>query len=164
MAARRLIAVAKLTGKRETIASQPTPCFLRESARGNDCAAKGTDTQWLVPYIATQYTLHSFALRQSAMVLRIDLSAAAPALRPTRKRGQNANICNIYSAANWAAEGIRSYISTNDSQWRALRCRGRSRICLQDRNDDGHAPKPSRDIVASCRFYRGSPPRVAVLD
>ena len=82
------------------------------------------------------------------------------------KRGQNRrqkrNVRMAHGSKHCSAEAIRSYISSNGPPNRALRCRGRSRICLQDRNDDGHAPKPSRDIVASCRFYRGSPPRVLI--
>ena len=73
------------------------------------------------------------------------------ALRPTKKCGQNANVRSIYRTANCAADGLRSYSSPDDSQWQAMYCRGRSRVCLQDRNDDGHAPKRSQDIVASCR-------------
>ena len=61
------------------------------------------------------------------------------------KRGQNRrqkrNVRMAHGSKHCSAEAIRSYTSSNGSQKQALRCRGRSRICLQDRNDDGHAPK-----------------------
>ena len=96
-----------------------------------------------------------------------------------QNRRQRRNVRMAHGSKHCSAEAIRSYISPNGSQWQALRCRGhtltvsangpqwqalrcrgRSRICLQDRNDGGHARKPSRAIVASCGFYPGLPPRV----
>ena len=57
-----------------------------------------------------------------------------------QNRRQRRNVRMAHGSKHCPAEAIRSYISLNDSQRQALRCTGRNRTRLQDRDDDGHAP------------------------